>query len=582
MNIRMQEICVRLYNTAPAFDLMKGNPDFENWGRELISLSQIAELSPLKGVLVETVNDALITLDSLNQFIAEQANQISIDVYLQASQISESEIVQKRKPYAAFILSWIALSGWSFAAGDNLYMQFYGLPYRGWESIPYSCALGSVKLDGFDAAKHLVEQSYDVLKASKYEYDFEGSINRYRNLAQQIKDKYEIAISNLVEDLYSSCYEESSILRMKFSALVWSLGLIPESLSLSLRHNSIRFSQQFFKRVVEQSLDLIFSDPLIQYVWLEIKDYLPLNTPNNTFNLRDHKSIFKIINIRYSQFFVDEIYPLPPSRVYAQTLISYLQGNLNEDQATEYISMYEDIKCFFPERMDWSVFLRMRGLAHTIAKKFNWLPIEFTDDEEKNLWCWLVDMAKNVREASNLHPERPEIYSRMSLGLFHLIENEFYKISNSSSLSISDLENIVSITEKFRTSALSYWLQVTPPLVSRNEQDNIRSLLDEERQLIEYIRGSYFLTLFPLLPRHYRRYAMVMEDMMEAEKHAGGARLDPDLGRQQLEEIGNEMNALFLKMQPDAPEYTQKRIEASASISKLFSALRNHSLPPKN
>jgi len=432
--------------------------------------------------------------------------------------------------------------------------------------------MASLKIGAIERAGNLVDIAYDTLMAAKYQDDprLRSALSNYRELAGKIQRQYQIAIANLADDLRESCRPKKDNFRAEVGAILWSLGMIPESRLFSQDANSAFVpSRRLFKRIVEQSLACIPHDPLVQYVWLQLKDRPP-------FNIRDHKSLFGKINARYAQMMLDELGPASPSELYARNLIGSFRGNLSKDQVAEFLSAYDLVKAGFPGLVDWSVYLRIDGLAHILAKRFGFFASPMTEQEELDYWYWIGGLAASVRENANLHPEWPELHSRSTLGLFHCIEAELSRPMDSAGAPVEAWDKIVSAMEKIRAGALSYWLKVVPPLLSAAEQSNLASLLERESQLLSYLRGAYFLVLYPILPSHYRRYGVMLDDVSQIRGDEKAKKFDPDVGREQYKELNDELKDLYLEMQQTSPRYARKRLEPKANLNDLVNALRSH------
>jgi hypothetical protein len=67
-----------------------------------------------------------------------------------------------------------------------------------------------------------------------------------------------------------------------------------------------------------------------------------------------------------------------------------------------------------------------------------------------------------------------------------------------------DQISFVGTLERSRTAALAYWLRVNPPLAPAGSSEKLEDVLQEERNLIEQLRGANFLALRPALPRHFQ------------------------------------------------------------------------------
>lgn len=561
--MHIQDLGILLYNTAPPIPEMRGHPEFQNWGPDLIAAAAVKPFAPLREVFIAMVDDALKTLAPLNQFLEEQAARLPLDVYWQASSHA-FELIAERKVHAAFILSWVSMLGWSRCLGDVLYDQSpVGLPLHGWDHIPYTCALAGMKIGALEAAGQLVQHAYDVWTAAKEGYHFDPEflklLNRHRRLAGDISEKQQWAIVNLASELWSSCRHEKPNFRAEVGALLWSLGLIPES-QLFMGDRLVSLRKRFFEQIVHQSLKWIPSDPLVQYVWLEMKDRPP-------FNLKKHKSLFMLLNTVYSGGFhsIFEDLPGPAGKIYAQSVIGFFRGDLGEEQAADYMHL-----CRLVEKMsrgvNWLVVLRMLGLRDLIARRFNWTEPDVDSQKEREFWYYLADEVRGGLDWANLYPGLPDSRSRAELPIFQLVEQEMGRLNDAAKA--GDEEKVLETLEGLRAASLTYWLTIAPPFPSKEEESALQPMLEEQARLLEYVRGAYFLMIFPLLPWHYRRYS--------TEASVNESKFDPDVGRKEYQELRKQLNTLYFEMSSIAPRYASRCCSTGASIQTLVRAINSH------
>ncbi|MCW3474596.1 hypothetical protein [Limobrevibacterium gyesilva] len=566
----LHAIATQLLSTSSMVAAMRGHPEFQSWADALVALAADARLRPLQPLLGEVARDALATATPLNRLDSAEARKIPYPAYLAASDVAEEAL--KRAPGAAFALSLVAMLGWASALGDGLLDQEGGMPHPGWVRIPHVCAHACLRIGALEAARKLVDVSYDTLMAAKYAHwdeRLQAAMVEYRALMGRIERRYDADISGLADDLRAACQPGAPDFRAETGAILWSLGMVPESRVFRPGAATVP-SPRLFRRIVEQSLACIPHDPLVQYVWLAMKDRPP-------FNIRDHASLFGRINLRYGQMLLDELGEQVPSEVYANTLIAWFRGTLGRGQVDAYLTAHALINEMFPGMIDWTVYLRWHGLAYFLAKQFGLLKAPHGSKEETAVWRRLTELATSIRENGNLHPEWPQMHARANLGLFHFIETHFAAAGGNA----GHLHEAALVVEKMRSSALAYWLKIVPPDLSDSNASGMKPLLEKEQELLGYLRGAYFLMLYPMLPMHYRRYGMQLEEMLqEGDDAARRRRMDPDAGRAQYKELSQELATLHGEMQRLDPDYARKRLEPWAATAALARALGRHASPP--
>jgi hypothetical protein len=122
-------------------------------------------------------------------------------------------------------------------------------------------------------------------------------------------------------------------------------------------------------------------------------------------------------------------------------------------------------------------------------------------------------------------------------------------------------------------------LKVVPPIPTPTELSLLEQPhLEEEERLLEYLRGAYFLTLMPILPRHYHRHGRIIDDEYLAELKGTRPRqtFDLDVGRQRISELDEELRALWTTMRDIAPAYAERRLHPAADREVLVRAICSH------
>jgi hypothetical protein len=551
---------------------MRANPGYRNWAERVVALSHHEELEPFRRLLGELIEDRLATLEPLARFTEEGAHSIPLESYLTASRIGEAEI--NTNPCAGFIVTWVSLIGWGHALGDRLYTQVTGMPHYGWAEIPYAYASAALKLGDLYGTKAIVDQSYNVLMAAKYNYysDIREAVRKYRALAFKIYQRLELAIGNLVDDLHHSAHPAPVHFRAELMALLWTLGFVPEC--QSLRFSDYVPSRSFLKKIVWLSLERLPVDPLTQFVWLEMKDKPP-------FSLRDHRPLFDRINSRYHQYLPDELWEIIPSQIYAQTLIAWLKGEVNSDQVGRYLAVIAEVQEYEETRhsidkADWSIYLRMVSLANVLAREFDCFKGDVSKERELKTWHSLWSQAARMRRQYHLNPHYPDLIGTLNYPLFHFVEHELDADESKEAVIVAKCKKIIRELEQYRAAALSYSLTVSVPFVSEEEKNTLDDLLKEEHTLLQWLRGAFFLIHYEFLPEHFHRFAT------DYSWYVGGNDpkrfLNLETGRKEYAELEERLKALFQKMKSLAPKYAARRIDPCAGRERIIGALRKHSV----
>jgi hypothetical protein len=583
--VDLDGVAYQVLVTNPGYVRMRRHPEFRRWAADLIRLGEAGDLRPLGDVLRLVAGDALESFEPIRDLLQRRARDMDAEVFVRASEVSEQAAGET--PHAAFILAWLSLLGWMLGTGERLYDMDYGggpgTPHPGWLSVPYACASAALKLSGFHGTLPLVERAQEVLQVASrrahrsgpYQRSIDAATARYRQLGRRIAARYEMAVGDLADELGERCRPGPESLRAEVGAIMWSLGLVPECHAVLA--GSTAPTRRLMRRLVRESLRCLPDDPLVQYVWLELKD-------RPGFDLRAHEALFTVINHLWGQWLVDGSYPTfgldaPPSRVYAQTLIRLLAGSITEPQAQHYLAVYDRL-------MEWSVPVswlvphRLHMLRHRLGERFDYYLPEVTAGGLIGPVEDLVEAAGRRTEEFELHPERPAAAGRLSLAVFELVERCLSDGVEPAQSDPARRARTIDGIERFRAGALSYWLRVSPPLVPIGGHARSASLLRAEKDLIGHLRNAYFVALSPTLPLYYSWYDLEYGDFTALQ--APGARerfWSPDAARGEIEGIEAEMAAIAERLRAASPGYAERRLQPAAHLGRLVESLSQHTRP---
>lgn len=553
----MQDLVSRLFNTSQPLLRMRGAPAYGNWAAQVCALAAEPDMGCVRDALVGLASNRLENLDPLNNSIQSHSSSIQLPDLWRASERIEQVIPEGA--HGALLASTVVLMLWSVCVGEQLYGQLNGMPDPGWAQFPYVCASAALQAGAVNEALQLVERSLDVLNAAKYKDHprYQAAEARYRQLGVLVETRWRAAYEDLAQNLRGSCRPEPPNFRAEVGALLWTLGMIPESsLFLPRAPSPVLPPLRLCRWILHVSSNGMARDPLTQYVWLEMKDREP-------FNIRDHPVFFGSANLRYPNHLLDELMPEPPSRAFARTLIAWFRGDLDEKLAGNYVEAYQMVEAEFPSGVDWPIYFRMRLLARMVAERFGWIAQEALAHGLEAAQV-LENQAASLNRNAFLHPDWPPLYTRTTGPIFALLDQLSAASAPPSSL--------VSALEGFRAASMNYWLTETPPLPSAAEQAAAGGLLEQEKRLLIELRGAYFLMLAPVLPMHYRRTAREIDpDDPSSLRYP-----DTSKGLDHYKRIMGELADLYTQMQSVAPEYARRRSAPIADVVSLAAALGMH------
>ena len=121
--------------------------------------------------------------------------------------------------------------------------------------------------------------------------------------------------------------ERQHLLRAELAALFWTSGDVLHAELLGPDGPADYLPPYpMVRSLVDHSMRTLPREPLIQYIWLDMKDREP-------FSLREHRVLFGHINNRFHSHplhQLDEILPVDVSRAYAKAVIAWMRGHVKD------------------------------------------------------------------------------------------------------------------------------------------------------------------------------------------------------------------------------------------------------------
>lgn len=438
-----------------------------------------------------------------------------------------------------------------------------------------------MKTNGLFGSRLLAEKAYSILQVNLRRHfghakELLPALNRYQKILRTIEERYEIAVLNLTDDLREAWETSNSRIRPWLTALLWTLGLVPESSAIH-KSNSLP-SRRLLKQVINRSIECIPDDPLIQYIWLELKN-------DTSIDLRAHQALFSIINHYWDQWLIDKRHQafgfnVEPSRIYSQTLIKLFANGLSEAMSTEYMITYKhilDTKAELPYRCE--IIHRLHMLCHLIAKRFHYYGTDLATASSNSL-SFLKGLTESECDSQIIYfryPENPACQFRTSHSSFDFIEF-FFKADRELNRTSNGHYNImVNTMERFRMGAILYWLQVNPPLIICATAPEDVMLFQEEQKLLQDLRGAYFLVLGTILPQQFNWNDIDWDDLVKIQEPAKRKWFySPDVARKEMIAIEESLIKLADRFSVNFAKYATQRRAPNATIEQLISILNFH------
>jgi hypothetical protein len=173
----------------------------------------------------------------------------------------------------------------------------------------------------------------------------------------------------------------------------------------------------------------------------------------------------------------------------------------------------------------------------------------------------------------HLNPNRPGLGGTLNYPLFHVIAGDLAARAGDDPWP-AVCEGLVDALEQYRAAAMSYSLAVTPPFPGVDEAATLEDGSTREQEMLQWLRGAYFLVQYEYLPDHFRRYAMDAIDMIGDDPEKG---LNRDTGLKEYDVVLKKLQGLYKNLEQGAPRYARQRMEPHAGLERIVAAISSHS-----
>jgi tetratricopeptide (TPR) repeat protein len=568
----IKAIAATILRLCPLSYDLEGNLSHPGWG-ELLDLAQEKALHPLKKTIEEFSEDKFVTSAPLQKFLAVTASEVPSSTFLAAS--ARALACQHSHPAGAFLLAYLSLMGWIYQQDSvGVYRIESGCPDPGWCIVPYSCAstLATKMAGGYWTARRIVQEARGVLSLSKTAApirEIDEALGRYQALERMITSSLEYDIDDLAAQIQDACRPVEGNWRPEIGAISWSLGQVPESRMFRPGTEYLP-SLQFFKRLVRASITAIPSDALCQYLWLELKDRPPCS-------LRDHRSLFAIINASYYHLRL-EAGPIPMAKAYAMAAIELFKEQADEQIVHLFLDQFHP----FSERTemaDTAADMRIAALGIELSRSETEagrrLRLLF-DKNAGEMFAVTMRLAVEMIADSVLYPEWPDTNNFANGFLHEMVERNLSSVGKD--MALEALRECVTANEQLRAAAIQYWLMVTLPLPTRDEDAALRGSLDEDMRLRRTLRSAYFLSRWHAFPHHYRFFSVSTREpnILKGFQDQLAVPTDVEMGRDRYRRARMELKEVTKRMAQIAPSYAKKRATDPPSMVRILGFLNAH------
>ena len=555
--------------TTPGVRQFSADPD-RSWIEALHSAAMMPGLAPLHNVVTKAAADAFSNPATLADEMRVPTDEARASALRLAAHLADE--IGSDDPKSSFVLAWLALTGWIFGAEEaGVQLRGKQIADTGWRLFPQVAASASMRFGGLHTAMRLVELASEALRVadrrSRQPFSTQvhaDAVTRCNQLAQELAIGYELAIRNLADDLRSACQPGDANLRAEVAALLWTLGRTPESFAV-LRGDQASLTRALARRVVRESIQALPEDPLVQYLWLELK-----NRPEVA--LREHRALFSVINHRWDQWVADSYLPESPSRVYAQTLVALLSDQLDPAAGERYLQLFDLLSSLdLPSPFAQGVPVRLRGLQFMVAVRLDLL--EPNNDLLIRYLESQVDVICDRSQIAWRRPDLPRVGTRLSGPLFELLDRS---LGSDHDAPADPVVGLVAL-ERVRASGLTYWLRAAPPLTTEEVNIKATALLEEEEHLITLMRGKFFLMQKPSLPPQFQ-WADLTYPLTDTDREAF---YSPKLASDALDLIEARLDEIATELDHLSPGSGAARGPTPVSPGSLVEVLGAHAKRPQ-
>jgi hypothetical protein len=482
-------------------------------------------------------------------------------LWRQAAEASAS--LTQTEPVAGALVALQAMAAWVGALGEKLFFQPWQGHHPDWHLFPLIAARNLVAAEAIWSARFLCDEASGFIESAKdapFDPRLRGVIAEYETVRASVEQIHDDCVDELAWELHANASARGENFRAELAALFWTSGdVLHAELLRPDGPPDYLPSYAMVRALVDHCMRILPRAPLIQYIWLDMKDRGP-------FSLREHRVLFGHINNRFRAHplhQLDEIFPIGVSAAYARSVIGWMRGRMEEAASNElYNAMAlasEPIRARAPE-----AYLRIASLLASTA--------DMDAPKRAQQWDDLADMAAAILQWA----DRGGIYEPFD----HTLDAPFYALPADSAAA---LEHTLDRIEAYRQANLGYWLSISPPM---NDPDIPAELLEQERDLLTELRGARFIRLLPHLPSHYKRFGFAIDEALAGPPPGvtplpdrGLLKFDPfdqPVAERELHDARERLLQLYEQMRAACPAYAEARIAPRSSAQDFAASLNSH------
>lgn len=468
------------------------------------------------------------------------------DAAQEAARLTDSD------PIAGSLVALYACAGWETVLGPLVLplvlMEPESMFEWSWSVFPLALGRALLAANAIWAARRVTSTALDLLEARFRTDPGLREHNPLRPLLRRIVRRLSESVEDLAADLRGACHPDRTSLRPEVAALLWSTGDVLHA--ELLRATDPLPSQSVIRELVHRSLRMIPKDPLLQWIWLRLRDRPP-------FDLRAHDVLYGRISRRWDGTAVhalDNMTDDALSQAFADAAIEHFAGGTTDAGRRNLLDAHALMEETEVERSSPEVLHRVRALITLVSD-----PTRVSGGGRSIAagWATLADRACAIVEARR-RTYSADVYDRS-------LDISFYYLSRDTPAALADA---LAMTERYRCAGMWFWRRVvTPPQPIDNPE--AEALLEEERELIWELRGNHFHRLLPSLPMSFRRLlSWDCADMLGAQERIAFERAPEDARR-----LDERFRDLTSRLAAVAPEYVAARTRTHVEVEDFVVAL---------
>ncbi|NUR26774.1 MAG: hypothetical protein HOV83_13185 [Catenulispora sp.] len=470
----------------------------------------------------------------------------------------EAQRLTGRDLVAGAAVAMYAVAGWMGCCGDGLLQH---PPDPLWYLVPAlagSALLTADAVHGADLLSSRARKFVDQAEREIHRPAYQTALIPLRQLAAGIAQRRDEDVEALAWDLHAACRPAAPHMRAEVAALFWTIGDVPRAhLVAGGAESGYVPTLDVMRDLVAVTMARVRDDPLLQYIWLAMKDRPPLD-------LRRHHRLFALLNARYTHapaHEIDALLDVPISQVYAKALIAHFADrppdgvdgidNLDDlDDLHDLLAAEWQMAAALLGNQEPLVHLRLACLVNLLLS---------APEDQPARWRQMADTATAILRDTVERGDFTTYHRCLALPTFYLPPE-----------SALSADEALAAVEEHRAAGLRYWLTAAAPPPPR--YDGLVDVLQSEVRLLDRLRAARFVRLTPHLPWTFQGFSV---DLRAAVRHGDTDThpLDQERAAESIAEAWHQLGELWERAREISPEYAEQRANPVSRLDEFAHAL---------